>query len=256
MTAIRAVCFDLDGTLLRDDRVDEVVRAVAAALAERYGLADPDALADANERHWVEYWPEVGAAWLAGTVPPDSVPTEVWRRALADEGVMDAAAPDFAVALHAELEAESFELYEESLEVLDAMRAGGIRTALITNGPSTLQRAKLRATGIETAFDVVIVSGEHGMNKPEHGIFALALERLGVQAAAALHVGDNLDADVRGARDAGLLPVWIDRGILQVDADTRPDAVVTGLRGLYDFVGIGSGDPASAAGEGAASRPN
>ncbi|MBD3942344.1 hypothetical protein IF188_11605 [Microbacterium sp. NEAU-LLC] len=70
VTAIRAACFDLDGTLLRDDLVDGVVRRVA------------------------------------------------------DAGVVDAAAPSLAMALHAEIEAESFELYEESLEVLDAMRAG------------------------------------------------------------------------------------------------------------------------------------
>lgn len=233
---IQGVCFDLDGTLLRDDHVDGVVRQVAASLAERYGIADADALADANERHWWEYWPEVGAAWLAGEVAPESVPTEVWRRALADVGVADESAPALAVALHGEIEGASFRLYDESREVIDELRGRGIRTALITNGPSGLQRAKLQATGIEDAFDVVIVSGEHGVHKPDPAIFALALDGLGVPAEAALHVGDNLVADVQGAADAGLLAVWVDRGTAEVAAESRPATVVGGLRELYDLI--------------------
>ena len=238
MTALRAVCFDLDGTLLRDDHVDGVVRQVATVLAERYPGIDVDALTAANERAWWEHWPEVGEAWLAGEVPADSVPMEVWRRALVDVGVRDAAAPSVAFALHTEIEAVSFRLYEESAEVLAGLRARGIRIALITNGPSALQRAKLRATGIEDAFDVVIVSGEHGVHKPDAAIFALALEGLGVTADAALHVGDNLVADIQGAGDAGLLPVWIDRGAAETAASGRPETVVANLRELYGLAGV------------------
>ncbi len=238
MTGIRAVCFDLDGTLLRDDHVDGVVRAVAAQLAQRYPGVDADALAAANERVWWDYWPEVGDAWLAGLVAPDAVPTEVWRRALSEVGVTDAAAAPLAFALHTEIEAVSFRLYEESAEVLRTLRTKGIRLALITNGPSALQRAKLRATGIEGAFDVVIVSGEHGVHKPDPAIFAMALAGLGVSAEEALHVGDNLVTDIDGARGAGLLPVWIDRGGGAVEPDDRPSTAVAGLRELYPLVGV------------------
>lgn len=237
--SVRAVCLDLDGTLLRDDHVDGVVRAVAAEMAGRYDGIDADALADANERVWWEYWPEVGDAWLRGDLEPDSVPTEVWRRALAEVGVTDASAAPEAHALHTATETTAFRLYEESAEVLQLLRERGIPTALITNGPSGLQRGKLRATGIEAAFDVVIVSGEHGVHKPDAEIFALALAGLGTSAAETLHVGDNLIADVAGARDAGLTAVWIDRSQAGLPDGDRPDTVIAGLRELYGMLGIG-----------------
>lgn len=236
--SVRAVCLDLDGTLLRDDHVDGVVRAVAARLAERYDGIDADALAVANERAWWEYWPEVGDAWLRGDVEPDSVPIEVWRRALAEVGVTDASAAAEAHALHTATETTAFRLYEESAEVLQRLRARGIPIALITNGPSGLQRGKLRATGIEAAFDVVIVSGEHGVHKPDPEIFALALAGLGSSADETLHVGDNLVADVAGARDAGLTAVWIDRSQAALPDADRPDTVIAGLRELYGMLGI------------------
>ena len=238
MTFATAVCFDLDGTLLRDDHVDGVVRAVAARLAEQYDGIDADALADANERVWWEYWPEVGDAWLRGEIAPASVPTEVWRRALMAVGVTDAAAAVAAHALHTETETAAFRLYEESAEVLQLLRERGIPIALITNGPSGLQRGKLRAVGIEKAFDVVIVSGEHGTHKPDREIFALALAGLGTTADETLHVGDNLIADVDGARGAGLRPVWIDRGTGIVSPSVRPETVVAELRELYGLLGV------------------
>lgn len=238
MRIARAVCFDLDGTLLRDDHVDGVVRAVTARMAQRYDGVDVDALADANERVWWEYWPEVGDAWLRGDLEPDSVPTEVWRRALAEVGVTDAAAAAEAHSIHTETEATSFRLYEESAEVLGRLRERGIPIALITNGPSGLQRAKLRAVGIEAAFDVVIVSGEHGVHKPDAAIFALALDGLGASAFETLHVGDNLVADVEGAKDAGLTAVWIDRSATALPEEDRPSSVIVSLRELYGMLGI------------------
>lgn len=237
MSPARSVCLDLDGTLLRDDHVDGVVRAVSERLAERFGV-DAEALAAANETAWWEYWPEVGDSWMRGQIDAESLPTEVWRRALATVGVTDAAAATEAHALHTATESSAFRLYDESVEVLRRLSERGVPTALITNGPSGLQRAKLLATGIEDAFDVVIVSGEHGVHKPDPAIFALALSGLGSTASETLHVGDNLVADVGGARAAGLRPVWIDRGTAAEQPSERPETVVTDLRELYGLLGL------------------
>jgi len=245
--AIRAVCFDLDGTLLRDDHVDGVVRRVAAELAERWGGFDADALAAANERSWMDYWPEVGEAWLRGEIEPDALPTEVWRRALHEMGVTDASAAAHAFALHTAFEGAAFSLYDEAMEVLEVLQERGIRIALITNGPSGLQRGKLVETGIAEAFDIVVVWGEHSVSKPDAAIFDVALAGLGVSAAEALHIGDNIVADIDGALGAWLTAVWIDRGgdgprppWATADAPwegTRPH-VVTNLRELYGIVGV------------------
>ena len=227
MTGLRAVCFDLDGTLLRDDHVDDVVRRAAGETAGEAGLG-PDFIADAVAALH-HFWFGVGESPLLSTVPTDGLQVDVWAAVLRAHGVAGADAAAAAYARQVELEARAARLYDESLEVLAAVRAAGLRTAVITNGPSGLQRGKLATVGLD-GFDAVIVSGEMGHRKPEREIFALALGALGVRADEAMHVGDNQVADVRGALGAGLGAVWVNRTGAAAASD--PHHVVTDLRAL------------------------
>ena len=82
---------------------------------------------------------------------------------------------------------------------------------LVTNGASCLQREKLEASGLRRFFDVVVVSGEVGVGKPEAAIFRHALARLDAPAEATAMVGDSLARDIDGAVAAGLSAIWINR---------------------------------------------
>ena len=70
---------------------------------------------------------------------------------------------------------------------------------------------KLGALGLGSAFDAVLISGELDVAKPHHVIFRRACRALGVSPAQAVHVGDRLDTDAEGARNAGMHGVWLDR---------------------------------------------
>lgn len=238
MTDIAAVCFDLDGTLLRDDHLDGVVRRVCATLAREDSRLDAGELAEANRRAWWQSWPEIGDDWFAGRVAADAAPREAWRLALAELGVDDEVIVERAVTLHQAEEFAVLELYPESLDVLGHLRRSGIRLALITNGPSRTQRSKLTAVGIDDVFDAVIVSAEVGVAKPHPAIFHAALDAVGVRPEHAIHVGDNLEADVAGAAAARLTSVWVDRTGVQERTFTagRPDHVVSDLRGLPELL--------------------
>lgn len=228
MTVVRAVCFDLDGTLLRDDHVEGVLRTAAGEAVSRFGL--DDAFVDDAVGALRAYWLGVGESPLLSTVPTDGLPVDVWTAAFRAHGVADpVAAAESTHERQIELEAGSAQLYEESLEVLAAVRDRGLRTAVITNGPSALQRGKLATVGLD-GFDAVLVSGEVGHRKPRREIFELALAQLGVSAAHAVHVGDNQVADVGGARAAGMGAVWINR--TGAAAASEPHHVVTDLREL------------------------
>ena len=61
------------------------------------------------------------------------------------------------------------------------------------------------------AFDDIVVSADHGINKPDARLFHIALDRLGVSPAQAVHVGDSWSADIEGAINAGIRPVWFNR---------------------------------------------
>jgi len=86
--------------------------------------------------------------------------------------------------------------------------------ALVSDGDPRIQRAKLAALRLDTAFDVVVWSDEHGRKhrKPDPLPFRIALERLGVGAAGTVFVGDRPDKDVAGATAVGLLPLRVRTG--------------------------------------------
>jgi putative hydrolase of the HAD superfamily len=235
---ILAVCFDLDGTLLRDDRMGGIIEAVIALLVARHPWLSADALRRANDRHWQATWRAAEVSWCRGELSLTAVSTRIWEATLADFGVVDAPAVVDACLLQERLECASWRLYDESSGVMAALRERGVRLALITNGPSDLQRAKLEAVGLTDAFETVVVSGDRGVEKPRAEIFQVALEGLGVDAERALHVGDSRSADVAGARAAGMTAVWLDRSGtpgFRPD-DVGADAIVTDLGGLLPLV--------------------
>lgn len=81
-------------------------------------------------------------------------------------------------------------------------------------------RDVLRHEGLLELFQVVIDSREVGFEKPDRRIFLAATSALGVAPAKVAHVGDSLPRDVKGARDAGLVPVWY---APQADDDACPE---------------------------------
>jgi putative hydrolase of the HAD superfamily len=101
------------------------------------------------------------------------------------------------------LAAISFRIAEGAEETLDALRAAGLVLACVANWDIGLHE-HLRALALAHQFELVLTSAEAGVAKPDPAIFALALERLAVEPARALHIGDE-DADRDGAQAAGLM---------------------------------------------------
>jgi FMN hydrolase / 5-amino-6-(5-phospho-D-ribitylamino)uracil phosphatase len=99
----------------------------------------------------------------------------------------------------------SVELYPDSLPALQRITARW-PLASLTNGNADLQRI-----GIHTHFVHHICARDSGVAKPDPRIFLAAAERLGVVPDRILHVGDDPEMDVVGARDAGLRTAWINR---------------------------------------------
>jgi putative hydrolase of the HAD superfamily len=99
---------------------------------------------------------------------------------------------------------------EDAVELLRELRARGVRTALLTNGPSWMQRRKVELLGLEDEIDAIGISEELGAAKPDPAAFAATLELIDTPAGETVMVGDHLDWDVRGALDAGMRgAVWI-----------------------------------------------
>lgn len=101
--------------------------------------------------------------------------------------------------------------FGDALPCLEWLRAAKLKVAAVTNGSGTHQHTKLADAGLAEYFDEVIIAGELGAAKPDPMIFETACVRLGVRSDQAVHIGDRLEVDAVGARDAGMHGIWLDR---------------------------------------------
>jgi len=108
------------------------------------------------------------------------------------------------------LEAIRFAPFAEVEATLDTLAARGVALAVVSNWDVSLHDV-LAERGWTARFAAVVTSAELGVAKPDPRPFERALEALGVAPADAVHVGDDLQADVAGARAAGVEPVLLDR---------------------------------------------
>lgn len=200
MREVQAVIFDLDDTLWEVGPV--IVRAEHAMLgflAARYPrvleIHTLDSMRDVRARMALEH-PSMrhDFTWLR---------MESLRRHAREAGYPQALAEEaFAVFYRARNEVVLFDDVRPALEWL----RGRFRLFAVSNG-----NADLSAIGLAGHFELALTAREAGVLKPDPRIFALLLERAGLGPRDALHVGDDVLADVEGARRAGITPVWLNR---------------------------------------------
>jgi putative hydrolase of the HAD superfamily len=126
-------------------------------------------------------------------------------------------------------------LLPDALETVVRLKAKH-KIGLLTNGAPDLQREKIAASGLGLLFDAIAVSGEHGIGKPKPEIFHRLLSELGVASSEAVMVGNSLERDIAGARNAGITSIWIRIPGSEEPADVTPDATITGLAQLPELL--------------------
>ena len=115
-------------------------------------------------------------------------------------------------------------LYDDVRPSLDRL-VTRYRLFAMSNG-----NANLTAIGLDHYFEAKLAARDAGMLKPDPRIFDMLLQRAGLRAAEAAHVGDDPHADVEGARGAGLLPVWLNRDLARWPLESSPpEFVIAGL---------------------------
>ncbi|HEV2250503.1 MAG TPA: HAD family hydrolase [Candidatus Limnocylindria bacterium] len=159
---------------------------------------------------------------------------EAWHRGLAAHGVEPASRDALGRTLDAAFRARQRVFSPPYPDAVPALRpvAGEYGLAMATNGPGDVQRAKVRASGLERYFPIVVISEEIGSGKPEAAMLRIALERLGVSADEAVVVGDSRERDIAGARNAGVASILVDRGAERSEGSPSADATIASLAGL------------------------
>lgn len=203
---VRAVAFDLDGTLF--DHAGASARAVDDFL-HGIGVEGTDALraawAEAEGRHF-ERWrrgevdfAEQRRARLVEVLPLAEV------RPPRDPHELDALFDRYLAAYRA-----AWRPLPGSTALLREVRDLGMVIGVLTNGTEEQQRDKLAVTGLADLVDVVCTSERIGVAKPDRRAFERVADELGVPTAACLMIGDDPERDVAGARAAGMRAVLVD----------------------------------------------
>jgi HAD superfamily hydrolase (TIGR01662 family) len=130
------------------------------------------------------------------------------------------------------------DLYPDARSAVQDLATAGYRVAILANQPSP-RTAELRTLGFKP--DVMAMSEELGVHKPDPGFFRRSLELLGgPDPATVAYVGDRLDNDVRPAAAAGMRAVWLRRGpwaALETAAPDEAALVVDSLTELVERIG-------------------
>jgi len=195
-----AVSFDVGGTLIEPwPSVGHVYAEVAAG----FGLADlePDAL----NRGFASAWKSrrghdySRAAWQS-----------LVNETFASAGASHPSDECFHALYHRFEQAEVWRVFEDVQPTLEALRAQGIRMAVISNWDERL-RPLLGELELARWFEAVVISHEAGHTKPAPEIFLRAAEQLNLEPEYILHVGDSAREDEEGARRAGMQAALLDR---------------------------------------------
>jgi len=225
LTKLRAVLFDVDFTLCRPG--PELSAERYARIAERHGVAiDVSRYDDARE-----------AAALNLKRHPELLHDDtVWHRFTEEIFVRMGGPEEIASECATEIEqgwevSENFELFEDALPVLEELRAAELRLGLVSNGIRDLDEFVAHH---RLDVDAIVGSRAHGYVKPHPTIFQSALRQLGVDAPAAVMVGDSLEEDIAGARALGMRAILIDRENRHPNVDER----LTDLYGLPAALGL------------------
>ncbi|MCM1292301.1 MAG: YjjG family noncanonical pyrimidine nucleotidase [Bacteroides sp.] len=212
LTDIDWVWFDLDDTLI-DFTTNAHTSLVEMWRDEpllRRLFADAETWADTYERHNMALWAE----YNVGRITRHFLRLQRFIRPLTDGG----ASPDEALeaarrydTLYLDYLARQKTLMPGARTMLDRLRAidGAPRIGILSNGFQEVQFRKIDTAGLTPYIDLVVLSDDIGVNKPDRRIYDHAMSRAGVaDPKRHLMIGDNPDTDIAGALAAGWQAIW------------------------------------------------
>ena len=207
------VFFDLGNTLIYfdGDWTETAIRAQAAIAQSltRHGFqVDEPEFAQQFGQAMLQYTQDRRNDLLEPTT------SSVLKKVLKDFAIDNVSEEVFADLLkdYYAVSEERWKLSEDTHPTLQRIHEQGLRMGLISNAADAANvRRQIGSADIGSFFDLVLISSEVGIRKPHREIFQKALDHFQVDPTKALMVGDLLEADILGARNAGMASVWLTR---------------------------------------------
>ncbi|RYZ25531.1 MAG: noncanonical pyrimidine nucleotidase, YjjG family [Chitinophagaceae bacterium] len=179
-----------------------------------------------NERLWTKY--------RNGHIKQDELRLKRMWLALLDFQIADEALAKQMSELFLQLLPTRTILFPDTIEVLQYLREKNYGLHLITNGFEETQHCKLKSSGLDEFFKVVVTSECSNSLKPQPEIFEYALNVTGASVEESLMIGDTLDVDVLGALNFGMDAVHVNYNGLEQEVE--PTYTIYHLKELKTFL--------------------
>ena len=136
------------------------------------------------------------------------------------------------------------QLYDDVLKSLEKLKKSSIKTAIITDGIPIKQYEKILRLGIDDLIDLVVISDEIGIRKPNPELFSYCLKKFKVKGHETIYVGDNIYKDIIPANFNKIHSVYIHRGGKYdthitgetISEENKPDHEISGLDELFNII--------------------
>jgi putative hydrolase of the HAD superfamily len=210
---IKGIIFDINGTLIdisTDEGMDEIYRAISHFLTyqgihlhrgevrdQYYRIMEEQVKAREEE------YPEFDAVALWREFLARNL-NSAWR--LPSDRLE--AIPRFLAEMYRGISRHRLELYPDVKSVLDELKPR-FPLAVVSDGQSAWALPEMRALGIDSYFDPIVVSGDYGVRKPDPRLFQAALDGIGADPEEVLFVGNDMYRDVFGAAQMGMKTVYL-----------------------------------------------
>jgi putative hydrolase of the HAD superfamily len=260
--SLKAILFDLDDTLLWDERsVAEAFTATCEMAVVKYPqlqAAEVEASVRKEARTLYESFDTFPFTKLIGINPFEALwgnftegenenfrklhtiapayRSAAWTLGLLKLGIEDAELSHLLADMFPKERRARPIVYDQTFGLLEALK-GNYKLLLLTNGSPDLQKEKLAGVPeLSAYFDHIIISGQFGVGKPDITIFQHAMQLLDINASEGLMVGDKLTTDILGSNRAGMRNVWINHHAVVRTDEIAPAHEISNISQLLAII--------------------
>ena len=227
ITGIKAISFDADGTLWDFEKV--MRHSLGLSLREMQ-TADSVAASRLNIEKMIEITNRVFDELKGKVSKHEEIRLAAFKRTLVEVGRPNDALATHLSEFYLRHRYNDIELFDDVLPTLKALKSR-YKIGVVSNGNSYPNRC-----GLPDTFHYIVFSQDCGIEKPDPGIFHIAIEKVGCAAHEMLIVGDSLKNDIAGAAGAGMKSVWLNRLQSKADPEINVDCEIHSLTELLNIL--------------------
>ena len=228
MNKYQHLFFDLDHTLCDFDKNAETT---LTGIFEYFDLnTRVNAAFDDFYQKYLFHNQELWERYHKGLISADDLKWKRMWRTMLDFKVADEPLAKEISARFLEVLPTQKKVFPYTFEILDYLKNKNYQLHLITNGFEKTQWSKLKNSGLDKYFTHVITSEGSNSLKPKKEIFEFAINKAGANIKQSIMIGDNLDADIQGAMNAGMDTIFVNH--INAATDINPTYTVTHLKEL------------------------